>query len=57
MIDSGVTRRDFEAIRHGWEFGHTLCVLWHGYEVCISQISNFRPRRTPTLSPYRTGAS
>ncbi len=57
MVDLGMTRRDFEAIRHGRESVHTLRDFWHGYEVCGSQISPIRARRSPTLSPYRTGAS
>ncbi len=57
MIDLGMTRRDFEAVRHGRESGHTLRVFWHGYEVCVSQISNICVRRSPALSQYRTGAS
>lgn len=57
MVNLGMTRRDFEAIGHGRDSGHTLCVFWHGYDVCVSQISIIRARRAPALSPYRTGAS
>ncbi len=57
MVDLGMTRRDFEAIRHGRESVHTLRVFWHGYEVCVSQISHIRARRSPGRSPYRRDAS
>jgi hypothetical protein len=57
MIDLGMTRRDFEAIRHGRESVYTLRVFWHIYEVCVSRRSHIRARRSPGLSPYRTCAS